>query len=308
MYKIIGADQKEYGPVSAELLRQWVSEGRVNAQTMAKLEGEGGDWKPLSTFPEFADALRSIPASGAPLAGADARSIPVEAILGRDYELDIGSCIVRGWELLKQYFWPVVGISFLVLTISFVMNQAIGLVFGPAIQGSFRRMFIDGHFSPQGVFFIIASSVLGTPVYMLLTGGLFKYYLKLMRAEGPTIADAFSGFSPIAGQLILLGLVSGLLSSIGYVLCVLPGIYLTVAWLFALPLVIDRNMPFWEAMELSRRVVGKHWFITFAFLLVIGLLAGCGIIACCVGVFVTAPLSSLALLYAYEDIFGRAAS
>ena len=33
MYKIIGADLKEYGPVSVEQLRQWISEGRVNAQT-----------------------------------------------------------------------------------------------------------------------------------------------------------------------------------------------------------------------------------------------------------------------------------
>ena len=33
MYKIIGADQKEYGPVTAEQLRQWIAEGRVNGQT-----------------------------------------------------------------------------------------------------------------------------------------------------------------------------------------------------------------------------------------------------------------------------------
>lgn len=52
MYKIIGADQKEYGPVSAELLRQWIAEGRANAATLVRLEG-AADWKPLGTFPEF---------------------------------------------------------------------------------------------------------------------------------------------------------------------------------------------------------------------------------------------------------------
>ena len=30
MYKIIGADQKEYGPVSIEQLRLWITEGRVD--------------------------------------------------------------------------------------------------------------------------------------------------------------------------------------------------------------------------------------------------------------------------------------
>ena len=52
MYKIIGADQKEYGPVSAEQLRQWVSEGRVNGATRVQAEGSGV-WKPLSEYPEL---------------------------------------------------------------------------------------------------------------------------------------------------------------------------------------------------------------------------------------------------------------
>ena len=53
MYRVIGADQKEYGPVSADELRRWMAEGRVNGQTLA-LEQGGTDWKPLSAFPEFA--------------------------------------------------------------------------------------------------------------------------------------------------------------------------------------------------------------------------------------------------------------
>jgi hypothetical protein len=57
MYKIVGADQKEYGPVTEEQIRQWILEGRANAQTIARLED--GPWKPLSAFPEFASLLPS---------------------------------------------------------------------------------------------------------------------------------------------------------------------------------------------------------------------------------------------------------
>ncbi|MFO1487088.1 MAG: DUF4339 domain-containing protein [Verrucomicrobiota bacterium] len=56
MYKIIGADHKEYGPITAEQLRYWISEGRVNAQTQARADGTN-DWKPLGQIPEFAEAL-----------------------------------------------------------------------------------------------------------------------------------------------------------------------------------------------------------------------------------------------------------
>jgi hypothetical protein len=55
MYKIIGADQREYGPVSADQINQWIAQGRINAQT--KRPALGGDWKALSEFPEFTAAF-----------------------------------------------------------------------------------------------------------------------------------------------------------------------------------------------------------------------------------------------------------
>ncbi len=55
MYKIVGADHKEYGPVAAEQIFQWIREGRANAQTHARLDE--GPWKALSTFSEFSSVL-----------------------------------------------------------------------------------------------------------------------------------------------------------------------------------------------------------------------------------------------------------
>ena len=64
MYKIIGADQKEYGPVTAEELRKWIAEGRANSQTL--VQEEGGPWKPLSTFSEFGVSVPPAPPPPAP--------------------------------------------------------------------------------------------------------------------------------------------------------------------------------------------------------------------------------------------------
>ena len=65
MYKIIGADQKQYGPVSVEEMRRWIAEGRVNTQTLVQAEGQT-DWRPLSSLPEFATVAQPVP-SGIPL-------------------------------------------------------------------------------------------------------------------------------------------------------------------------------------------------------------------------------------------------
>jgi Domain of unknown function (DUF4190)/GYF domain 2 len=53
MYRIVGVDGRPYGPVSVEQLRQWVAEGRANAQTQTLAEG-ATEWKPLGLQPEFA--------------------------------------------------------------------------------------------------------------------------------------------------------------------------------------------------------------------------------------------------------------
>ena len=64
MYRIIGADGREYGPVSAEQLRQWIAEGRVNQQSRIQAEG-ATDWKSLADFPELAAASAPPPLSPA---------------------------------------------------------------------------------------------------------------------------------------------------------------------------------------------------------------------------------------------------
>jgi hypothetical protein len=56
MYRIIGADGREYGPVAADRIGEWIAEGRVNAQTKALVEGTAV-WKPLVEYLEFAPLL-----------------------------------------------------------------------------------------------------------------------------------------------------------------------------------------------------------------------------------------------------------
>ena len=71
MYTIAGADGREYGPVDADQLRQWIREGRANAQTFVRAE-PSTDWKPLSSLPEFAPAPATPPLIGTQrLPGAD---------------------------------------------------------------------------------------------------------------------------------------------------------------------------------------------------------------------------------------------
>jgi hypothetical protein len=271
MYKIIGADGREYGPVTTEQLRQWIREGRASAQTKVQAEG-ATEWKTLGDFSEFADMLGSAGAGPGvpPVVGAVDPEALAAQILARDYTIDIGGCIGRGWNLVKKDFWLLVGTS----------------VVGGLIA------------SGCGVPFL--GLIIGGP----MMGGVYALYLKRIRSQPTVFGDAFMGFSTAFVPLMLTMLVKGLLTGLGCLLCILPGIYLAVSWVFALPLVVDKKIDFWPAMELSRKVITKHWWLMFGFLIVCALVALAGLIACCIGIFVSVAIVQAAMMYAYEDIFG----
>jgi TM2 domain-containing membrane protein YozV len=62
MYKIIGADGQQYGPIGADQIRQWIAEKRANTHTLAQSEGST-EWKPLISFPEFTFIFQAAPPS-----------------------------------------------------------------------------------------------------------------------------------------------------------------------------------------------------------------------------------------------------
>ena len=85
-----------------------------------------------------------------------------------------------------------------------------------------------------------------------------------------------------------------IITAIGFLLLILPGIYLSVAYTFTLPLIADKNLGVWEAMELSRKTITKQWFRFFGlaltallFILVSAIPLGIGLIWSVPAVYIT---------------------
>jgi hypothetical protein len=60
MFTILGGDGKEYGPIRADQLRQWILEGRAGGLSQVRSEG-AANWVPLHSLPEFADLFEAPP-------------------------------------------------------------------------------------------------------------------------------------------------------------------------------------------------------------------------------------------------------
>ncbi|MEI8063944.1 MAG: DUF975 family protein [Verrucomicrobiota bacterium] len=194
-----------------------------------------------------------------------------------------------------------------------------------------------------GILGSIAQLILTGP----LAGGLYWLFLNVVRKQPAEVSDIFAGFKRSFGNLILAHIVPALITlafvlpgaimlgigiaitaaarhgshapqALGIGLACIGGLLLLVAiciaiyigtcWMFAIPLVVDKQIGFWDAMKLSRAQVRKHWWSVFAFVLVIGLLGAAGILACGIGLIITGPLAMLAIIHLYEDIFGGRAA
>jgi hypothetical protein len=221
--------------------------------------------------------------------GSGADSALAAEIMARDAVPPIRNSLRRGWELVRGDFWPLVGMTALMLLIESLLGSA-----GEVIRT--RR----DNSGPQGmaIFYLLLSGP--------LVGGLQLYFLRKIRGEIATVETAFSGFRDRFLHLLLAGLVTTTLTTLGYFCLILPGIYLTIAWMFTLALVIDKKMHFWSAMELSRKVVTKHWWRFFALALVLTLLKLAGLLAFLVGFFLALPIATAALMFVYEDTFSSA--
>ena len=303
MYKIIGADQKEYGPVSADQINAWILEGRANGQTQVQPEGSA-EWRPLSTFPEFAGVFAAKAATATSLS---------PDVFTRDYDFEIGGCIGRGWELVKNNFGLVLGATAIFMAIQ------IG-------------MFVTSQIPILGILISMGSLVISGP----LKGGFYCFLLKLLRARPAEVGDIFAGFrlcfvqlmlgyivmfllaglSAIPGAVVMgfalipflrshqLDPASAAIGAVGAVILLIPLVFLSVTWIFSLPLIIDKQVDFWTGMETSRKTVWKHWWKVFGLLLVGGLLTVAGVLVCCVGALVTMPIALGSIMYVYETIFG----
>jgi uncharacterized membrane protein len=195
-----------------------------------------------------------------------------QALIARDYPVAITEWLKKGWELFTKEAGPAVVFS--VITVIAYAAATVLIPFG----------------------------IGGTVVIFPLVAGFIIIALMLCRNQKTEFVRFFWGFRHLV-PLLLFTIVSTTFILVGIMLLVVPGIYATVAYLFAPYLIVDKNIDFWPAMEVSRRKVNRHWFGIAAFCVV---LLAINIIACIpffMGLFVTLPWTIYASAIAYEDIF-----
>jgi prepilin-type processing-associated H-X9-DG protein len=129
MFKLLGTDKKEYGPVSAEQIQAWIAQGRANARTQLQAVGSI-EWKPLAEFPEFAAALQQ--SGGAAVLSAAATETQPAAAPPKTSRLAVTSLVLGCLGLLTCGITSLVGLVLGIIALVRI-NQSKGQLGGQGL-------------------------------------------------------------------------------------------------------------------------------------------------------------------------------
>ncbi|UPT78331.1 hypothetical protein MN086_04100 [Sulfurovum sp. XGS-02] len=195
-----------------------------------------------------------------------------------EYDFDIIEMIKAGFKRIEGVKGIFLAAFAVYVVVSVIVQVILGTVFPspppPAEPNYLNQMIV---------------TILSYPVLMPLIVGIIMLAIHYSRGE-PLAFQSIFNYYHLTGRLSLAALLIYIMTVIGFVLLILPGIYLSIAYVFTLPLIADKGMDIWEAMELSRKTVTKHWFKVFGLFFLLSLIMALGALALGIGLIWAVPL------------------
>ncbi|MGH1485560.1 MAG: hypothetical protein ACRBCI_05015 [Cellvibrionaceae bacterium] len=215
------------------------------------------------------------------------------AVLGQ-YDFQIGALLSEAWSTLKGlktkflvgillYIVALVAISMVLMGVTFLLGLLLSE--GAIIGGLLQQIII-------------------TLVSLPMAYGLFMMALK-HSVNAPTSFTEIFGYFNKMGKIFAVYILMSILIFVGLLLLVLPGIYLMVAYMMAIPLIIEKNdIGVWQALEISRKTITKKWFKFFGFVLLVSLIMIVAAIPLGIGLIWALPWIALVFAILYRNMFG----
>jgi len=194
-------------------------------------------------------------------------------ILAQDYEVNIPKWFAESWVIYKQHWLAFSLFTLFVVAIACLPHVG-GLISIPLTVGTF----------------IAVSNKIR---YNGLTGDLnYQHFFYGVLFTIP---------------LMLLVLLKFVIVFVGFLLCIVPGLYAMLALSFAIPVFVEyyrHKIGIVGSMMLSMNVVNKHLLEVCLFLIVNALFMIAGIFCLGIGALVTFPMGMINITLAFKDMFG----
>ncbi|MFI9487137.1 hypothetical protein ACIG47_12175 [Promicromonospora sp. NPDC052451] len=213
----------------------------------------------------------------------------------------VGEALSFGWRRFtgNWLFW----VLFVLLTF------VVGAIFSSGSFGDYQEIneaVMRGDISAQAGAGVSAGSSLLQLIGSLITSVLSALGINAALREAGGEKATWGALFRVnnLGMVILAALLLLAASFVGLLLCGLGLIAVAIFAVFTYHNVVDRNLNAWEAFTGSFRLVGKNFGAVFLLELALFGINIVGALLCGLGLFVTIPLATLALAFAFRRLTG----
>ena len=209
--------------------------------------------------------------------------------------ISIGDIIGKAFEFAKKYGLPMAAMLFAAGVFCGIISKI------PNIGGSYLHQSTEGVFQLAVLGQVLASSFLQLIINTVVGVSIFASILEILRNNGGRYRFNH-GLSPVV-YLKVVGcqFIYGLAVYVGLIFLIAPGIFFAVRWVFAPIYLIDHpEAGIGEALRASWDKTADHFWPLLGLGIVVGLIAGAGLLVCCVGYFFTMTILYVAQVITYR--------
>ena len=171
-------------------------------------------------------------------------------------EIEVGAILDRVFRIYREQFPVLIQCSVIVFGLIGILNVAITAA------------------SAALALIVLLITLVGTFIF---TGAIIELVADVQdNRRDMSVGELFGSVLPVLGQLVLVGLVAGIGTGLGFVLLIIPGLILLTIWSVAAPVVVLERPGGLRALGRSRELVrGNGWrvfaviFVLFAFVAVV---------------------------------------
>ncbi|MFU8892406.1 MAG: DUF4339 domain-containing protein [Luteolibacter sp.] len=300
-------DGAQLGPVSEAEIKALLANGTIDANTTLVWKTGMADWIPAAQTPELASTAAPAAASdpyAAPASGFASEpaegAIPLPEIAPGSESIDAVACFKRGLDLTVRHLGTclLTMVVFFAVTIGVeivlgMMDVALGWGQGEEIPlGGGESITLPGTSS-------VLNYVLSHIASVFLSLGLARFCLNIVSGREAGIADLF-GQGRLLVRGVLATLLFGIAVGVGFLLLIVPGIYIIARYGLFLTAIVDRNCGISASFEYSSQLTTNNRMNLFLIMLISIAAAVLGCLAFCVGLLFAYPVIMLAWTVAYR--------
>ena len=184
---------------------------------------------------------------------------------------DFGGILGVTFEYIKQNF-KVLFKANLFIGAPFILLAG---VFLGIYQSSILNFQVNQDFAQLGIPFLL--SMLFTMLsYLIITTVTYSHLMlyKNSELESFDIEQIWQKVKSIFWMILFTGLGYVFIDGFGFILLIIPGIYLSIALSLIFIIRLEEEISFFDAVSRSIKIISGNWWFTFGLILVVGIIQG----------------------------------